>query len=73
MYDAFNEELDGMFNDAGLPEAEAWETMTQDLRKTKEARNQLAKENGALKRRVEEMELQNEEWETLLRRNGLIS
>ncbi|KAG8884270.1 hypothetical protein FRB98_002543 [Tulasnella sp. 332] len=61
MYDAFNEELDGMFNDAGLPETEAWEVMTQDLRKTKEARNTLARENSALKRTVQELELQNAE------------
>lgn len=36
---AFNEELDGMYNDANLPEDEAWTSMTDDLRKTKEARN----------------------------------
>ena len=42
---AFNEELDGMFNDANLPETEAWEAMTTDLRRTKEARNALAQEN----------------------------
>lgn len=34
-----------MFNDAGLPENEAWEVMTQDLRRTKEARNNLSREN----------------------------
>lgn len=43
---AFNEELDGMYNDANLPENEAWTSMTQDLRKTKEARNALTKENS---------------------------
>jgi hypothetical protein len=43
---AFNEELDGMYNDANLPEDEAWTSMTQDLRKTKEARNALTKENS---------------------------
>jgi len=55
-----------------LVEEEAWEAMTQDLRQTKAARNDLAKENTVLKRRIEEMELQNREWEAL-RRNGLIS
>jgi hypothetical protein len=43
---AFNEELDGMYNDANLPEDEAWTSMAQDLRKTKEARNALTKENS---------------------------
>lgn len=43
---AFNEELDGMFNDANLPEDEAWTAMTHDLRDTKEARNNLSRENG---------------------------
>ncbi|KAG8908171.1 hypothetical protein FRB99_008714 [Tulasnella sp. 403] len=72
MYEAFNEELDGMFNDATLPETDAWQAMTLDLRRTKEERNSLAKENKALKRKLEEAELQNREWETLLRRHGLI-
>lgn len=43
---AFNEELDGMFNDANLPEEEAWVAMSRDLRQTKEARNNLARENS---------------------------
>lgn len=43
---AFNEELDGMYNDANLPESEAWTAMTTDLRRTKEARNALTKTNS---------------------------
>lgn len=42
---AFNEELDGMFRDANLPETEAWTAMVVDLRKTKDDRNTLIKEN----------------------------
>jgi len=42
---AFNEELDGMFRDANLPETEAWTVMVADLRKTKDNRNTLTKEN----------------------------
>ena len=42
---AFNEELDGMFRDANLPETEAWTVMVADLRKTKDDRNALTKEN----------------------------
>jgi protein ECT2 len=46
LFESFNEELDMMFNDAQLPEEEAWEAMVNDLRKTKETRNQLKKENS---------------------------
>ncbi|KDQ64245.1 hypothetical protein JAAARDRAFT_27871 [Jaapia argillacea MUCL 33604] len=73
MYEAFNEELDGMFNDVNLPEDDAWEAMTTDLRQTKEARNALARENSQLKRHLAEMEMQKEEWANLLREHGLIS
>ncbi|KAK0468197.1 uncharacterized protein EV420DRAFT_1635453 [Desarmillaria tabescens] len=72
LYEAFNEELDGMFNDVNLPEDEAWIAMSNDLRKTKEARNALSKENSYLKRQLAEAELKQEEWATLLRSHGLI-
>jgi protein ECT2 len=45
LFESFNEELDMMFNDAQLPEDEAWKAMTDDLRRTKADRNQLKKEN----------------------------
>ena len=35
-----------MYNDANLPDDEAWVAMAQDLRETKEARNNLTKENS---------------------------
>ncbi len=35
-----------MFNDVNLPEDDAWIAMSNDLRKTKEARNALSKENS---------------------------
>ncbi|KAK7061920.1 DH domain-containing protein [Favolaschia claudopus] len=72
MYEAFNEELDAMYNDANLPDDEAWTAMTTDLRKTKEDRNTLTRENSQLKRRLAETELQQEEWGALLRAHGLI-
>lgn len=72
LYEAFNEELDGMFNDVNLPEDDAWIAMSNDLRKTKEARNALSKENSHLKRQLAEAELKQEEWATLLRSHGLI-
>jgi len=72
MYDAFNEELDGMFNDVSLPENEAWQAMVQDLRKAKDARNQLSIQNTKLKQELEETKLQSEHYETLLRKAGLL-
>ena len=37
-----------MYNDANLPDDEAWVAMAQDLRETKEARNNLTKENSCV-------------------------
>ncbi|KAF8897687.1 hypothetical protein BD779DRAFT_1608223 [Infundibulicybe gibba] len=65
MYEAFNEELDGMYNDANLPEDEAWQAMSDDLRQTKESRNALSRENSQLKRRLAEVESQQEEYDSL--------
>ncbi|KAF9569107.1 hypothetical protein CPC08DRAFT_289376 [Agrocybe pediades] len=73
MYEAFNEELDGMYNDANLPDDEAWQAMSKDLRETKEIKNNLSRENSHLKRRLAEVELEKEEWGDLLRAHGLIS
>ncbi|KAF8338748.1 uncharacterized protein EI90DRAFT_3038954 [Cantharellus anzutake] len=73
MYDAFNEELDGMFQDANLPKTEAWDAMVTDLRKAKDDRNSLAKQNSSLKRSLELAQLQSEEWGRILRAHGLIS
>ncbi|KAF8076555.1 hypothetical protein FPV67DRAFT_1618362 [Lyophyllum atratum] len=72
MYEAFNEELDGMYNDVNLPDDEAWAAMSKDLKETKEARNALTKENSQLKLRIAEAEMQRDEWEALLRTHGLI-
>jgi hypothetical protein len=35
-----------MFNDAHLPETDAWAAMARDLRQSKESRNALSKENS---------------------------
>jgi hypothetical protein len=35
-----------MFNDAHLPDTDAWAAMTRDLRQCKESRNALSKENS---------------------------
>ena len=47
---AFNEELDSMYNDAQLPDEEAWTALTTDLQQTKQARNDLSKENAYVPR-----------------------
>ncbi|KAF5364100.1 hypothetical protein D9756_000374 [Leucocoprinus leucothites] len=73
MYEAFNEELDNMYNDASLPDDEAWKAMAKDLQTTKESRNNLSRENSQMKRQIAELESQQAEWATLLRANGLIS
>ncbi|KEP51744.1 RhoGEF gef2 protein [Rhizoctonia solani 123E] len=73
MYETFNEELDAMYADSSLRDDEALVAMADDLRKSKAARNDLAKENAQLKRKLAEMELEKQHYEELLRRHGLIS
>ncbi len=51
---AFNTELDGMFNDTNLPSTEAFEAMRRDLQLAKAKRNELALDNLKLKRDLEE-------------------
>lgn len=63
---AFNEELDKMYEDIQLPEDQAWASMTNDLRKAKETRNFFAKENQQLKRKLQALEQENEEYALLL-------
>jgi hypothetical protein len=58
---AFNIELDGMFNDAQLPPTEAFEAMKQDLQAAKASRNELVLENMKLKRELEEANLKREQ------------
>ncbi|KAF9481824.1 hypothetical protein BDN70DRAFT_875770 [Pholiota conissans] len=72
MYDAFNEELDAMYNDVQLPPEYAWEAVSQDLRQTKAQRNALSRENSLIKRKLAEVELEKEQWGDLLRSNDLI-
>jgi len=35
-----------MYNDANLPDDEAWNALSHDLRHTKEAKNNLSRENS---------------------------
>ena len=54
-----------MFDDVNLPDDEAWANLTEDLRKTKDDRTNYAKENSRFKRRIQELEAQNEQYVSL--------
>lgn len=72
LFQAFNTELDGMYNDACLPETEAFEAMRQDLQDSKARRNELDLENQRLKRDLEESNLKREQWAKILRAQGVL-
>ena len=72
VYEAFNTELDGMYNDACLPETEAFEAMRQDLQQTKAKRNELDLENQKLRRELEESNMKREQWARILREQGVL-
>ncbi|WRT68908.1 uncharacterized protein IL334_005890 [Kwoniella shivajii] len=67
---AFNTELDGMFDDAQLPETEAFQALKSDLQITKAGRNLLELENKKLKRELEEANLKRDQWARMLRAQG---
>ncbi|TFY63590.1 hypothetical protein EVJ58_g3151 [Rhodofomes roseus] len=72
LFDAFNDELLKMYDDASLDSEDAWSAMTKDLRDTKKSQKLAAQENSRLKRRIGDLEMQQEEWGALLRAHGLI-
>ncbi|OCF31354.1 hypothetical protein I316_06959 [Kwoniella heveanensis BCC8398] len=61
IYEAFNTELDGMFDDAQLPETDAFRALQADLKTTKGQRNQLELENKKLRRELEEANLKRDQ------------
>lgn len=61
-----------MFNDACLPEVEAFDAMRRDLQVTKARRNELELENKKLKRELEEGNLKREQWAKILREQGVL-
>lgn len=73
MYDAFNKELDCMYNDALLPKNEAWRALTRDLQSAKDSRNKLENENAKLKRELAEAKLMRDQSLQLLRQHNLAS
>ncbi|EJF62298.1 hypothetical protein DICSQDRAFT_104681 [Dichomitus squalens LYAD-421 SS1] len=72
LYQYFNEELDGMFDAANLPDDDAWAAMTKKMKEAEQGKAKAEHENSLLKTRIAELEIQHEQWETLLRENGLI-
>jgi regulator of replication initiation timing len=58
IYEAFNTELDGLFADAQLPEAEAWESLQDNLKSSMNERNSLRLENERLRRELQQARLQ---------------
>ncbi|KAI0797051.1 hypothetical protein C8Q75DRAFT_223510 [Abortiporus biennis] len=72
LFEAFNEELGNMFDDASLGGSQAWHAMVKDIERTKKDRNKLWEENTNLKRRLQEVEIQKEQWGEILRAHGLI-
>ncbi|KAI0677226.1 hypothetical protein C8Q78DRAFT_961156 [Trametes maxima] len=72
IYESFNEELTAMYDDAALPAEEAWSAMARDLKATKQAQKQTEHDNLNLKRRITELELQQEQWAQILRAHKLI-
>ncbi|RDX53766.1 hypothetical protein OH76DRAFT_1342147 [Lentinus brumalis] len=72
LYQYFNEELDAMFDDANLPDDDAWAAMTKRTTQAQQAKATIEHENSKLKNRIAELEIQQEQWGTLLRDHGLI-
>ncbi|WVN91089.1 uncharacterized protein L203_106336 [Cryptococcus depauperatus CBS 7841] len=67
VYEAFNTELEGMFNDAQLPNTEAFQALRNDLQMTKADRNVVKLENQRLRRELEEANLKTEQWTRILK------
>ncbi|EIW66895.1 hypothetical protein M231_05581 [Tremella mesenterica] len=61
IYEAFNTELDGMFNDAALPPDEAFAALRRDLEDATTKRNELDLENKKLKRELQEANMKREQ------------
>ncbi|KAH9943155.1 uncharacterized protein BXZ73DRAFT_40576 [Epithele typhae] len=73
LYQYFNEELEGMFDAASLPDDDAWAAMTRKVKEAQQGKARVEQENSQLKTRIAELEIQQEQWAALLREHGLIS
>nr|VWP01704.1 Mixed-linked glucanase [Ganoderma boninense] len=59
LYQYFNEELDGMFDAASLPDDDAWAAMTKKMKEAQQGKAKAEHENSQLKTRIAELELQH--------------
>ncbi|PLW25958.1 hypothetical protein PCANC_25226 [Puccinia coronata f. sp. avenae] len=73
LYDAFNEELDKMFNDIQLPPAQSLNLLIQDLKRIAEERGKLSTLLGSTQRQLELECAKSGCLENLLRDAGLLS
>jgi len=73
LYDAFNEELDKMFNDIQLPPSQSLNLLIQDLKRIAEERGKLSTLLGSTQRQLELESAKADCLENLLRDAGLLS
>jgi hypothetical protein len=72
LHKAFNEELDQMFEDAGLGEVEQIAKLRAEVKKAKSQRNEANMENKSLQRELALERAQGEVWKALLESNGIL-
>ncbi|KAH9809848.1 hypothetical protein DFH28DRAFT_511861 [Melampsora americana] len=73
LYEAFNEELDKMYNDIQLPVGQAFEAIVEDLKKMAEERGRLVTQLGSTKRRLEIESARANCYEEMLKSAGLLN
>ncbi|KAI1796072.1 hypothetical protein LXA43DRAFT_988206 [Ganoderma leucocontextum] len=61
LYQYFNEELDGMFDAANLPDDDAWAAMTKKMKEAQQGKAKAEHENSQLKTRISELQIQHEQ------------
>ncbi|MBW0503906.1 hypothetical protein O181_043621 [Austropuccinia psidii MF-1] len=73
LYEAFNEELDKMYNDIQLPPGQAITSLVEDLKKMAEERGSLTTQLGSTQRQLELEIARSECLEQMLREAGLLT
>ncbi|KAJ3533134.1 hypothetical protein NM688_g7324 [Phlebia brevispora] len=72
MYEAFNEELDMMFQSVQQPGDDGWKAMSEELHRAKITAKTLEKEKAMLQHQLADADVVMEELRSLLRVHGLI-
>ncbi|EGF98559.1 uncharacterized protein MELLADRAFT_113447 [Melampsora larici-populina 98AG31] len=73
LYEAFNEELDKMYNDIQLPVGQAFEAIVEDLKKMAEEKGRLVTQLGSTKRKLEMESARANCYEEMLKSAGLLN